>query len=201
MRQMAQFCLLLACVSITGVGTASAQDSDGLGLRVGVGTDINLGVAFGAEINYTRLLGDNALQLGLAGFGGKFEEDSEEGCCSYHEETTIFVVGALANYLLSYSLARSGPYFVVGVGAGAISVEWEERSPDDTSLGPPLPGGGSMQSEDGTSAGAIVNFGIGQRFSERLDIRAQVPTFFVSSAPGDATAVVPTFTITLGYRF
>ena len=68
-------------------------------------------------------------------------------------------------------------------------------------LGTPLPGGGSMQSDDGTSAGVILNFGIGHRFSEQLDVRGQIPTFFVSNAPGDATSVVPTFELTLGYRF
>jgi hypothetical protein len=176
-----------------------SPESDGVGLRFGAGTDITLGLAYGAELNYTKVLGGNAIELGLAGFGGSFDETTEEGCCTYNEETNILVLAAVVNYLISY--ARSGPYFVAGFGVGGISVDWEERSPDDISLGTLLPNGGSMQSEDASSAGTILNFGIGQRFSKSFDIRAQVPTFFVFSAPGEASGVVPTFTLTLGLRF
>ena len=181
--------------------SAYGQQVDGAGLRVGIGTDITGGIAYGGELNYTRALGINAMELSLAVFGGCFDETSEEGNNLYEETTDILVVAALANYLISYSMDKPGPYFVVGAGVGAFSVDWEERSATDTSLGPLLPGGGSMQSDDGTSAGVILNFGIGHRFSEQLDVRGQIPTFFISSAPGEATAVAPTFELTLGYRF
>lgn len=188
-------------VGLLVAGPAAAQvERGGMGLRAGVGTDITLGLAYGLEINYTRVAGSGAFQLGVMGFGGRFSEDSQEGCCTYHEETDVLVAAALANYLFAYT--QPGPYFVVGVGVGAIGVEWREESPDDISLGPSLPGGGSYQDADATAAGTIVNVGIGQRLSRRVDIRVQAPTFFmVSEAPGEASSVVPTFTVSLGYRF
>jgi hypothetical protein len=201
MLRLKSFGSLLVCLCIIAGGDAYGQPLQGVGVRAGIGTDIHLGIAYGAEVNYTKEINFNALELGLAFFGGSFDEETDEGIHTYNEETTIFVVAALANYLFMYSLEKPGPYFVAGVGVGAISVEWEERSSTDTSLGPLLPGGGSMQSEEGSSAGTIVNFGIGHRFSENLDVRGQVPTLFIPSAPGDATSVVPTFTLTVGYRF
>jgi hypothetical protein len=197
---MLQFGLLVACLGLVVSQPAYGQQADGAGLRVGVGVDISGSPAFGAEINYTRALGINAVELALGVFGGSFEETTEE-FHTYEEKTDVLVVGALANYLFQYSMDKPGPYFVFGAGVGAISVEWEERSATDVSLGTPLPGGGSMQAEDATGAGTILNFGIGHRFSEQLDIRGQIPTFFVFSAPGDATSVVPTVELTLGYRF
>jgi hypothetical protein len=193
--------LLLVVLGVTAGEDAYGQPLKGLGVRAGIGTDIELGIAYGAEVNYTKEINFNALELGLVFYGGSFDEETDEGIHTYNEETTIFVAAALANFLFLYSMEKPGPYFVAGVGVGAISVDWEERSTTDTSLGPLLPGGGSMQSDEGTAAGSIINFGIGHRFSENLDIRGQVPTFFIASAPGDAASVVPTFTITVGYRF
>jgi hypothetical protein len=181
--------------------SAYAQDPGSVGLRGGIGTDITGGIAYGGEINYTLPLAANAFELGLGIYGGSFDEETEEGIHVYEETTDIFVVAALANYLFRYSMDTPGPYFVAGVGFGGISVEWEERSSTDTSLGTPLPGGGSMQAEDGTSGGVILNLGIGQRITENFDLRAQVPTFFIPGAPGDATNVAPTFTLTAGIRF
>ncbi|MFQ5510314.1 MAG: outer membrane beta-barrel protein [Candidatus Krumholzibacteriia bacterium] len=201
MKRLMRCGSIVMCLVFAVGGTAYAQLADGVGLRGGIGTDISGGLAFGAEINYTRALGFNGVELSLAFFGGSFDESTNEGIHTYDETTDIFVVGAIANYLFLYSLEKPGPYFVAGVGVGAISVDWEERSLTDTSLGTALPGGGSMQAEDATSGGTIVNFGIGHRFTEQLDVRAQIPTFFVFSAPGEATAVVPTFTATVGYRF
>ncbi|MEE9271536.1 MAG: outer membrane beta-barrel protein [Candidatus Krumholzibacteria bacterium] len=200
MKRLLQFGLLVACLGFVVTQSAYGQQVDGAGLRVGIGTDITGGIAYGGELNYTRALGINAVELSLVVFGGSFDETTVE-FHTYEETTDVLVVAALANYLIQYSMDKPGPYFVVGAGVGAFSIDWEERSATDTSLGTPLPGGGSMQSDDGTSAGVILNFGIGHRFSEQLDVRGQIPTFFVSNAPGDATSVVPTFELTLGYRF
>jgi hypothetical protein len=90
---------------------------------------------------------------------------------------------------------------VAGVGVGGVSVAWREESPTDTSLGGALPGGGRFQEEDGTVAGFILNAGIGHRFSEQVDIRAQVPTFLVAASEERESQVIPTFTVTLGIGF
>ena len=200
MKRFARLGVVLVCIAAAFAGTADAQIADGIGIRAGVGTDITGGVVFGAELNYTRGLGLNAVELGVAFFGGSFEEDSEEGNFTYFEETDIVVVAALVNYLFSYSLDKPGPYFVAGAGVGAISVDWEEFSPNDSSIGPPV-SGGFLDSDDGTAGGLILNFGIGHRFSPQFDLRAQVPTFFILGAPGDATTVAPAVTVTAGLRF
>ena len=52
--------------------------------------------------------------------------------------------------------------------------------------------------EEGTVAGLILNFGIGHRFNEQVDIRAQAPTFLVGSGDERGGSVIPTLTVTLG---
>ena len=201
MKHLLFFGLTVVCIFYAFGAQAQAQKIGGIGVRAGVGTDINLGLAYGAEVNYAKYLGRDAFELALGLYAGHSEEESDEGIHTYTEETDVMVIAALVDYLFMYSLDEPGPYFVAGLGFGAVSVEWEERSDTDISLGTLLPGGGSMQSDDGSAGGTIVNFGIGHRFNEQLDIRAQLPTFFIFSAPGGASSVVPTFTITVVYRF
>ena len=202
MRRSYQFPMLLACLTMIVVSAASAQEKSGsAGARFGVGTDINGGLAYGGQLDYTLNQGSNALELGFSACGGKFEEDSDNGFNEYHEETTILVFGAIANYLFRYSLDTGGPYFLTGAGFGAFAVKWEESSETDSTLGTLLPGGGSMQSEEETTGGFIINFGIGHRFSEKFDLRAQIPTFFISGGVEREAKVVPTITITAGFKF
>lgn len=197
--------LLGVTAGLVAAVPAAAQTPRGFGVRAGLGTDISLGIAGGVEINYGRPVGTGRAEFGLMLFGGSFSEESVDedfasvGCCRYREETNVFVAAALANYLFGYG--TSGPYFVGGFGVGLISISWREESPDDTSLGPQLPGGGSVDEEDGTVGGTVLNLGVGTRLSPRVDIRAQVPLFItVAESPGD-NSVIPTFAITLGYRF
>jgi hypothetical protein len=205
MKQILRVVTTLICLTLLIGVQAQAQTEEvgGIGIRAGVGTDINLGLAYGAEINYAKYLGRDAFEIALAVYAGHYEEESEEGGNIYEETTDIMVIGALVNYLFLYSMDEPGPYFVAGFGFGAVSMEWEEKSATDSSLGTPLPGvpGGSMQDADGSAGGTIINFGIGYRINKQVDIRAQLPTFLVFSTPGDASSVIPTFTITLGYRF
>ena len=199
MTRAFRLALLPSCFVLTLSTAAHAQGR--AGLRIGAGADISGGVAYGGQLDYTLFQGDNSFELGVVGFGGKFEEDSNNGFNDYHEETNILVIGAMANYLLRHSMEVNGPYFVAGVGVGGFTVEWREESPTDTSLGSPLSGGGSFQEEDGTVAGLILNFGIGHRFNEQVDLRAQVPTFFISGTDARDAQVVPTFTVTVGIGF
>lgn len=168
------------------------------GIRAGIGTDINLGIAYGGGINY--LINLNTIELGIVVFGGHFEETTVD-FNTYNEKTDILVFGVLSNYLFGYRHKKSGPFGVVGLGFAAISVEWEESSPNDVSLGTPLPGGGSKQSEDATAAGSVINLGFGMAFNGGFDLRAEVPVIFIFGAPGEAAAIIPTFLITAGYRF
>ncbi len=212
MKRILLVTALVAMLGVSMTGAAFAQDADksettetvkpgSVGIRAGIGTDITGGIAYGVQLNYTLFQLPNAIEMGLAIFGGHFEEDSNNGFNDYHEETDILVIGAMVNYLFRYSLESSAVYFVAGAGAGAISVEWTESSDTDTSLGPPLSGGGSSQSEDGTTGGVILNFGLGYRFTENFDLRGQVPVFFISGGDERDGKVVPLFTITAGLNF
>lgn len=182
-------------------GTASGQTTPKIGIRGGIGTDINLGLAYGLGGNFVIGFPENSLELGVLFFGGSFEEKTDEGIHTYEEKTDLIVFGLVANYLLGYTLRQPGLFLVTGIGLASINVEWEERSATDVSLGTPLPGGGSMQSEDGTAGGTVFNLGIGRSFSSGLDIRAELPVIVTFAPPGGASSVVPTLIATLGYRF
>lgn len=182
-------------------GPAVGQSSPQIGLRGGVGTDVGLGLAYGIGGNYALDLPSNSLELGVVFFGGGFEETSDWGTHRYEETTDIIVVGFVANYLMGYAPRQPGLFFITGIGLASISVEWEERSATDRSLGPPLPGGGSMQSDDGTTGGTVFNLGIGRSFAGGMDLRAELPIIVTFAPPGGASSVVPTLMATLGYRF
>jgi hypothetical protein len=202
MRRLLMITLLcMAAIGLLCASASSAGQSPRIGIRGGVGTDVNLGLAYGAGVNFLLDAGGNAVELGVVLFGGSFDETSNNGYNTYDETTDIFVFGLMANYLINYAPRESGLFFVVGMGLGAISVAWEETSATDTSLGTPLPGGGSMQSVEGSTAGTIFNLGIGGSFKNGIDIRAELPVILAFDAPGDASSVIPTATATIGYRF
>lgn len=182
-------------------GTVSAQDSPKIGIRGGIGTDVSLGIAYGFGVNYLIDFPQNSLELGVVVFGGSFEESTDEGIHTYDETTDLIVFGVEANYLIGYNPREPGIFFVTGIGLAIINVEWEEKSDTDGSLGDPLPGGGSMQSDDGSTGGVIFNLGVGGSFSSGLDIRAEIPVILTFAAPGGSSSVIPLLTVTLGYRF
>jgi hypothetical protein len=186
--------LFIAC-------TSSGQANPRIGIRGGLGTDINLGIAYGAGVNFIIGLPQNSLELGVVAFGGSFKEDSEEGRFTYHEKTDIFVFGMLANYLIGYTPGEPGLFFVTGIGLAVVNMSWEESSPTDVSLGPLLPGGGSMQSKDGTASGTVFNLGIGGSFAGGFDIRLEIPVILTFAPPGGAASVIPSLMATVGYRF
>jgi hypothetical protein len=194
-------CLSAAALLLLAANGASGETDIRLGVRGGVGTDVNLGLAYGAGANFVIELPANYVELGILFFGGSFEESSEEGGNTYDETTDLLVFGFLANYMINYSPDDPGMYFVTGLGFGSINVEWEEKSETDSSLGTPLPPNGSMQSEEGSAGGSIFNIGVGRNFASGLDVRVEVPVILVFSPPGEATSVVPTAIATVGFRF
>ena len=130
-----------------------------------------------------------------------FEESTDEGMHTYDETTDIAVFGVLANYLIGYKPKTSGSFFIAGIGLASVGIEWEERSATDVSLGPLLPGGGSMQSVDGSGGGTVFNLGYGRTFPSGLDLRFELPVIVSFAVPGEASAVIPTFIVTAGLRF
>jgi len=191
----------ISAILLTALLGGSALAQDGAGLRAGLGTDISGGIAYGMTLTYSRLLPVNAWEFGFSIYGGSFEEDSDNGFNDYHEETDVRVFAVMANHMWGYAKGAKTTYMMVGGGAGVFSVDWLEQSPNDTSLGTPFGANGSQQSEEGSSAGTLLNLGVGHRFTNQFDMRLETPVFFIFSAPGEATAVAPTITLTAGYRF
>jgi hypothetical protein len=96
---------------------------------------------------------------------------------------------------LDYTIGQERNAIELGltIFAGAITED------TDTSLGTRW-GNGSMQSEDGISAGAIVNFEIGTRIDEKFDLWLQVPTSFISTGKTRDGGIVPNLTIAAGVK-
>ncbi len=199
--QKSLWCTITVMMILLITTTVIGQTTPKIGIRGGVGTDINLGLAYGLGGNYLMIYPNNCLELGVLIFGGSFEEKSDEGFHTYEEKTSITLFGFMANYLIGYAPLQRGRFFIAGVGLANINVEWEEKSETDESLGTFLPGGGSMQSEEGSTGGMVFNLGIGNGFSSGWDIRVELPVIMTFSAPGEAAGVVPTLIVTLGYRF
>jgi len=188
---------LLPCLLFIISTTYGQTDQTGtFGVRAGIGTDISFGIAYGAGFNYR--LQEN-MELGLVLFGGKFSETSDNGFNVYEETTDIFAIAAQANWLFSHRPDETKPFFVAGTGLAFISYEWQESSATDTSLGTPLPGGGSMQSEEGGTGGVIFDVGIGYTFSSPFDLRFEVPIMIPFGI--ENVGVIPLFMLTAGYRF
>ena len=198
---MSKRCLLAAGISLIILlfATSSfALQTSRFGIRGGLGTDINLGLGFGLGGNI--LLAGNPVELGGYIFKNHSTETSYEYDNEYNETTDILVFALMSNYLINYTQGQTGSFFTAGAGVGIIMVDWEEKSPDDTSLGEPW-NGGSMMSAEGSAAGFIFSLGWGMAFSEVMDLRVEAPIFVITSAPGEASAVVPTFIATLGFAF
>ena len=166
------------------------------GVRAGLGTDISGGLAYGIGLNYSM---QHNMELGLLLFGGRSSETSDNGFNIYEETTDVFVLAATANWLFSYRPEESKFFFVTGTGLAFISADWEETSETDTSLGTPLPGGGSMQSESGSTGGLIFNLGAGYTFTSPFDLRFEVP--IIVPFGFDNVGVIPAFMLTAGYKF
>ncbi len=198
MKHVIPLGVLLVCLSAV---TAQAQTDSKIGIRAGAGTDISLSLAFGAGVNYLLDLPKNALELGVVFFGGRFKESTDIGIHTYDETTDLLVFGLMANYLIGYTPNQPGKFFIMGVGIASVNMEWEEQSTTDGSLGTPLPGGGSMQSEDASAGGSLLNLGFGLTFSGGFDVRIELPVIVSFSAPSQASSVIPTLILTAGLRF
>ena len=187
---------IIVLLSIVLTAFGQSGQTGRFGIRAGIGTDITFSIAGGAGFNY---LLQGHRELGLMIFGGNFSETSNNGFNDYFETTKIFAIAAQANWLYNYSPGESKTFFVAGTGLAYISYYWEESSPTDISLGTPLPGGGSMQSEEGGTGGVLFTIGAGRTFSGPLDLRFEVPIMVPFGI--ENVGVVPLFMLTAGYRF
>lgn len=195
--------LLPLSVASAEEAATTPEESSGLGLQAGVGTDVTLGAA--GFVGVSRVLGkagdSRRLELGGQLYYHRSEWEDTEGINDYFETTTVTVLAARANLLYGYQPAVSRMFWILGTGIAAVSMSWEERSPTDVSLGTPLDGGGSKQSDDGVAGALIANAGIGLTFGSGLEGRLQLPLLIFFGTPGEASSIAPTLTASLGYRF
>ena len=197
MKVQLTFLLLVSFFLFHPNHSLSQVDDGSFSIRGGLGTDINGGLGYGVGLGYRFPYSNYELS---AVFFGHSSEETTEDFHSYTEKTDLFVYGIMCNYLFGYRDNTPGLFGIFGVGLSAISVDWEESSPTDESLGTHLPDGGSKQSESGTGGGTIINAGFGYSFG-KLSLRAEFPVIFAFSPPEGASGVVPTFIVMLGYTF
>ena len=195
-------CLILSCV-VSGTAGAESAEPSGLGFRGSLGTDVELGIGYGVGGSYLidRPDSPNMVEIGVDFYYHNSSETTDETVHTYEEEIWLTVFAARINLLMDYEPFREGTYFILGIGLASVAVEWEERSDTDTSLGPYLDGGGSMQSAEGTIAAAVLNFGVGRNFANALEGRVELPILVAFDDVGDAASVMPTITVSLGKRF
>lgn len=184
---------------------ASAQGSM-RGIRGGVGMDTTGELAYSAqiEINDFGDGGSAELAIGIFGAGSaeRYRRTRNSRVNEYREQTSVAGLGLMANYLFMHSPESRAPYLLLGVGLGALDVDWTIESPGDSAVGPPLPGGGFANTEDGIVLGSMVNVGIGLRLHDNADLRAQALTMLVSSTEArEDLKFIPALTLTAGLGF
>ncbi len=186
---------LIGSTAVFAADKYSSPSQRKIGIRGGMGTDISGGMAYGGGANF---LLTNTFELGLVGFASTHVEETS-GTHTYTETTKLLAIGLLANYLVNYDPDNISPFFIAGIGVASISGTWEETSKTDTSLGTALAGGGSRQEKSFGIGGPVFNVGAGIAFGHGIDIRLEVPIIYGTIA--GSSYVIPTFILTLGYRF
>ncbi|MEK6749462.1 MAG: hypothetical protein AABY83_09685 [Pseudomonadota bacterium] len=189
---------LIFGVLAPGYGAARADSQ--MSLRAAVGTDVSLGLGYGAGLRFLKSSGLQTMEFGPDLFIAKSTYTSQE-FHQYTETTDLKVFAVRINWLSDYAPKQQSTYWVYGVGAAAISMVWEESSPTDTSLGTPCCGGGSKHSKDGTAFGALLTIGAGKSLTENVDVRVEFPIIIIPSPVGNAAAFIPTATLSLGIGF
>lgn len=194
---------VLICLGSMLPSALSAQGVTEITLRAGAGIDGGGKTFYGGQIELTDRGGSNAVQVAISGFGRAYlVEDYQEAerirLHDVHEETRVWGVGLMANYLFRHGIEGGGPYFMAGLGVGPLWVDWRLET-TNSRTGTPLPAGGSFLAERGVTVGTMLNLGIGQRLHRHIDIRAEMLTVIVpTTSQRENVKVIPAFTLTTG---
>jgi hypothetical protein len=187
--------------AFTGSGQTSGSGGGSFGIRGGVGTDVELGLGYGAGVSYvwTPTTGSTAFELGADVYYSHTTESytDQRGNVTVNGEdvTTLLVFGIRGNALFNFRPSKKSLYFIAGIGFVVASVQWEETENAPNWTAP------YHDEAEGTSAGNVVNIGIGIPLSRRLDIRLEFPMLFFYGSYGKTATFVPTATLSLAYRF
>jgi len=187
---------LIIALALLPVFSAHAEDNPLFSLRAGIGTDINLGIAAGAGLGYlTEFSGLPPLEFGIDFYYYHGLDSSEElvgtSLNTYNDTTTLLVYAVIANFLHGYKPGTRGFYFITGIGAGAVSVDWIYQSPQDTSYN---------DSGSYTGGGLLVNPGIAYSFGGAFEIRLQAP-ILIFDGPLDTVGFAPMLNLAASLRF
>ena len=181
----------------------------GVVLRAGAGIDSAGGRVLGGQIELVDFGASSSVEMALAVFEGRLVEDYRVAAPTslgfdvphdYHEETQVRGAGAIATILIGHGPRDSrGPYVALGLGLGALDVDWHVESPTDRFLGSARPNGGSTRQEDGLLLGGLGSLGLGFRVHRRLDVRAHALTLMTPSTDTrEEIKLVTTFMLTAG---
>ncbi len=185
-------------------GFASEGEKPGMagafGIRAAVGTDVHLGLGFGAGASYSWFPKDRDMRLELGAdifYHHSKEEDSDEDYyATYDEETELTIFAVRANALFNYYPGEGRAFFIAGVGFVAANVYWEEtQTPLETGVSRPY------DDAEGTAAGNIFNLGVGYAFKNGLELRVEAPMLVFYSQFGNSTTFAPTITASIQYLF
>jgi hypothetical protein len=171
-----------------------------IGIRGGVGIDTEGGLVGCGSLSYLVPTYPNPFEIGFLVLSGSIEEETENSH-TYLVRTDILATSLYLNYLYNFRYSPTGLFLVLGTGIAFIDIMWEKSSDTDMSLGKPLPDGGSTQSDEGGRIGILFQFGLGYKFSNSVNLRLEVPVFYINDPPGEASSIATTFVFSFGVRF
>jgi hypothetical protein len=167
------------------------------GLKGHMGTDVTGGLGFGGGALFLLNSGSNAAyEFGVDVFLHEADDHYDESGGTRTEAVELFIIAARFNWLWNYSFEQSSVFFVAGVGFVYAGLNWKLINETGNT-----PGTGTLlEDEDYSTAGNLFNLGAGWSSASGFGIRLETPMLFFYSS-GNASSFVPTFTLSLMYRF
>lgn len=204
-RRGKRVCAMLVACAAFGAAGAEGQGV-WRGARIGVGVDTHGELAGAGQlevISYGESRG--SAELALVGVrGGTFEQyEANRGTTThqYREKTDVTGLGLVASYLFGYFEGDRGPYLGLGLGLGALDVDWRLSSPTDNFQVVPTWTGGTT-GEQAVVLGTMVNVLLGLQVHRHADLRAQLLTLLASSTDRrEDLKFVPVLTLSAGLGF
>jgi hypothetical protein len=202
-RQRFAFLIILTFILITPclAQVPSSASLGGFEIRAGVGTDLDLGLGFGAGVAYLWRPASSSIGFEI-GFDGYYSHTTDSYTdhrgnvtVTGEDKTTLTLFGMRANGLFYFSPSRKSLYFIAGIGFVIATRQWEENENAPNWLKP------YHDSAEGTTAGSIVNIGLGIPLAPGLDLRIETPMLYFYSDTGKSVAFAPTATVGLTFRF
>ena len=196
---MKKIMILGLILSLSLPGLLGATEKTGaFNIHGSVGTDVNLGLGVGGGLSYAWFgSGNMALEFAVDGFSNHTAETYANDYNSAWTDTEtwdMFIGGGRVNGLFNYNPDKGSVFFIAGVGFVFDSWTWKDEhklSSGSVAL---------KEDNDGSSVGSLVNLGIGFLTPGGFEGRFETPLLYFFSNIG-TVAFVPTFTLSLGYRF